>query len=142
MIGGLVATAVLSVIIVIESAMELTPKLDVISMLSGMMGGGPTLGWMAHLLIGVVIWGGLFSVLEPQLAGSSLWLKGVILGAGAWLLVMILVMPMADTDILGMQLGMVAPIMTLLLHVIYGAVLGGEYAVFQLPRHSQQLAHW
>ena len=49
--------------------------------------------------------------------GSSLWLKGVIFGIGAWVLMMVAVMPMAGTGFFGMKFGMVAPIMTLVLHV-------------------------
>lgn len=141
-IAGFVATLVLSVIMVIKSAMGLMPELDLISTLSSMMGGSPMLGWIVHLLIGVVIWGGLFAVLEPKLPGSSLWFEGVIFGVGAWLLIMIVVMPLAGIGFFGMHLGILVPIMTLMMHMIYGAVLGGVYTEFQLPRHSQQLAQW
>jgi Family of unknown function (DUF6789) len=140
-VAGLAATVVLSVLMLMKSAMGLMPQLDVISMLSGMMGGGAALGWMAHILIGAVVWGGLFAVLEPKLPGGSLWLKGVIFGVGAWLLMMVVVMPMAGAGFFGMKLGMVAPIMTLMLHVIYGAVLGGVYAALQHRGRQQQLAH-
>ncbi len=85
--------------------------------------------------------GGLFALIEQYLPGSSLWAKGIVLAVGAWLAMMIAVMPMAGAGFFGMNLGMVAPIMTLMLHVIFGAVLGGTYAALQGREHLHQHAH-
>ncbi|HUX25588.1 MAG TPA: DUF6789 family protein [Burkholderiales bacterium] len=134
-IAGFVATVVLSLLMVMKSAMGLMPELDVISMLSTMMGSGLAMGWIAHFMIGTVIWGGLFALLAPSLPGGSLWLKGVMFGVGAWLLMMVAVMPMAGAGLFGMKFGMVAPVMTLVLHVIFGTVLGGVYAALQNRKH-------
>lgn len=41
---------------------------------------------------------------------------------------MVVVMPMAGAGLFGMKLGMAAPVMTLVLHMIFGGVLGGVYA--------------
>lgn len=141
MIAGFAATAVLSMLMLIKSAMGLMPKLDIISMLSGMMGSSLAMGWIAHIMIGTVIWGGLFALLEAKISGRSLWLRGVIFGVGAWLLMMLSIMPMAGAGVFGVNLGMVAPVMTLMLHVIYGAVLGGVYAALQSREHGLQYAH-
>jgi len=140
--AGLVATAVLSMLMVMKSAMGLMPTLDLISMLSGLMGCGPVRGWIADFTIGAFILGGIFALLEPNLPGGKLWLKGVLFGVGAWLAMMLAVMPMAGAGFFGMNLGMVAPVMTLVLHVIYGAVLGGVYAALQSRGRGHQHAHW
>ena len=129
--AGLVATAVLSMLLVMKSTMGLMPSLDIISMLSGLMGCGPVRGGIADFMIGAFILGGIFALLEPTLPGSKLWLKGVLFGVGAWLAMMLAVMPMAGAGFFGMNLGMAAPVMTLVLHVIYGAVLGGVYAALR-----------
>ena len=50
-------------------------------------------------------------------------------GIGAWLLMMIAVMPMAGAGPFGLKFGPMAPVMTLVLHAIFGAVLGGVYAL-------------
>jgi hypothetical protein len=42
----------------------------------------------------------------------------------AWLMMMLVVMPMAGAGLFGLNLGMAAPMMTLMLHAIFGAVLG------------------
>jgi hypothetical protein len=102
-------------------------------MLSGMakqmLGfGGMWLGWMVHFLIGTVLWGGLYALLYDKIPTSSPVGKAVMFAVGAWLLMMIMAMPMAGAGLFGLKLGMMAPIMTLILHVIWGLVLGGIFA--------------
>jgi len=140
-IAGFVATTVLSMLMLMKSAMGLMPELDVVAMLGSMTGTGPAMGWIAHFVIGSVVWGGLFAVLAPSLPGGSLWLKGIVFGIGAWLLMMVAVMPMAGAGLFGMGLGMAAPVMTLMLHVIYGAVLGGVYSALHGSARGHQHAH-
>ncbi len=62
-------------------------------------------------------------LLVPYLPGGSYMLKGMTFGVAAWLLMM--VMPMANVGLFGMM----APVMTLMLHLIFGAVLGAAYGM-------------
>jgi hypothetical protein len=135
MIAGFVATVVLSLLMMMKSAMGLMPELDIIAMLSYMMGSGRVMGWIALFMIGAVVFGGLFVLLAPNLPAVSLRLKGVLFGVGAWVLMMVAVMPMAGAGVFGMDFGMGAPITTLVLLVIYGAVLGGVYAEMRRRGH-------
>ncbi len=113
---------------VVKSMMGLMPELDVIAMLTGMIGAtSPAVGWVAHFAIGTIVWGGLFALLAEAMPGHAYWIRGIVFGIGAWLLMMILVMPIAGAGLFGLSLGIMAPVMTLVLHVIYGAVLGGVY---------------
>lgn len=132
--AGLVATLVLSALMVAKAAMGFMPQLDVIGMLSGMMGTSPAMGWVAHFVIGTVVWGLLFTAFFGA-APDGLWWRGIVVGIGAWLLMMVVVMPMAGAGFFGMGLGMMAPVMTLMLHVIFGGVLGGTYGA--LRGHSR-----
>jgi len=75
------------------------------------------------------VWGSLFPIFDAIVPGGSHWLKGTLFGIGAWLLMMILVMPMAGAGLFGMALGIMVPIATLVLHLIFGAVLGGTYGL-------------
>lgn len=130
MIAGFAATVVLSVIMVMKSAMGLMPELNVIAMLTQMVNASsPIVGWIIHFVIGTVVWGALFAWLDPSVPGQSHWLKGVVFGIAAWVLMMVIVMPMAGAGFFGMNLGMMAPVMTLVLHIIFGAVLGGVYGL-------------
>lgn len=141
MVAGFVATVVLSGLMVMKGMMGVMPELDVILMLSKMMGASsPIAGWLAHFAIGAFVWGGLFALLEPSLPGQSHWVRGVVFGIGAWILMMIAVMPMAGAGMFGMSLGMMAPVMTLGLHVIFGVVLGGTYGL-ERPTEVIQASH-
>jgi len=51
----------------------------------------------------------------------------MVFGVLAWGLMMVMVMPMAGAGFFGLSLGMMAPVMTLMLHLVYGAVLGSVY---------------
>ena len=132
-VSGFVATVVLSIMMVIKAAAGLMPHLNVIAMLAGMahqkfgMPASPLVGWVLHLFIGTVVWGLAFAALYKVIPGTKPWLKGVLFAIGAWLLMMIGPMPMAGAGLFGLKLGMPAPIMTLVLHILYGVVLGLVY---------------
>jgi hypothetical protein len=126
--AGFVATIVLSLLMIVKTMMGIRPELDVAAMLSGMIGAPIAAGWVAHFVIGTVIWGAGFAILYKMIPGGSSVIKGIVFGIAAWLLMMFLVMPMAGAGLFGMSLGVMAPVMTLVLHVIFGAVLGGVYA--------------
>ena len=111
-----------------KSAMGLMPELNMAAMLTRMMGASSTLvGWAVHFMIGTVVWGALFVALNKSIPGGSQLLSGVVFGIGAWVLMIMMAMPMAGAGLFGTNLGMMAPIMTLVLHIIFGAVLGGVY---------------
>lgn len=140
MVGGFVATVVLSAIMIAKNMIGLMPQLDVIAMLSNMLGVGTGGAWLVHFFIGTILWGGLFALIDPQLPAQSHWAKGTWFGAGAWLLMMIIVMPMAGAGFFGMDIDIMAPVMTLLLHLIFGAVMGATYAglLRQEPQYHEQ----
>ena len=130
MAGGFAATVVLSALMVMKDAMGLMPALNVVTMLSGMahsMMGLPdvlAVGWLLHFMIGTVLWGMLFAAAYGWLPGQGAVAKGLWFSVWAWLMMMLLAMPMAGGGLFGLRLGMMAPVMTLMLHLIWGAVLG------------------
>jgi uncharacterized membrane protein YagU involved in acid resistance len=142
MLAGFIATIVLSALMILKTMIGLMPELDVAEMLGAMMKAGSAAGWLAHFVIGTIAWGGLFALLEHRIPGHRIWLKGVEFGLGAWLLMMVLVMPMAGKGLFGLDLGLMAPIMTLTLHVVYGAVLGASYAASDPDHARMSFARW
>lgn len=127
-VAGFVATIVLSALMVMKAMMGMMPELDVIRMLTHMAGAQSVLvGWGMHFVIGSIIWGGLFALLQNRIPGGSPLFRGILFGIGAWLLMMLMVMPMAGAGLFGIRFGMAAPVMTLLLHIIYGATLGAVF---------------
>jgi hypothetical protein len=128
--AGFVATIVLSVLMVVKQMMGLMPQLNPVEMNTQMMGAqAPLVGWFVHFLIGTVLWGILYAWIAPRLPGAH-WFRGVLFATGAWLVMMIVLMPMAGAGLFGLKLGLMAPIATLILHWVYGAVLGGLYGAW------------
>lgn len=134
-LAGFAATVVLSVLMVAKGMMGVMPELDVAAMLAAMIGAPNIVGWIGHFIIGTVAWGGGFAVLYDMIPSGSAVMKGIVFGIAAWLSMMIMVMPMAGADFFGMNFGMMAPVMTLVLHIIFGAVLGKVYTA--LPATAQ-----
>lgn len=127
LLAGFVATVVLSAMMIAKGMMGMLPELNVAAMIANMMGVSVGVGWIVHFMIGTIAWGAGFAALNAMLPGSSVVVKGIVFGTAAWLGMMILVMPMAGIGLFGMELGIMAPIMTLVLHIIFGAVLGVVY---------------
>lgn len=126
-IAGLVATIVLSVLMVLKGMMGIMPELNVIAMLAGQMGGSTMMGWVAHFVVGAIIYGLAFANLRGMLPGGSNLVKGIVLGIIGWLMMMVVVMPMMGAGMFAMNMGMMATVATLMLHIIFGLVLGLAY---------------
>lgn len=125
-LGGLAGTAVMSALMLMKSAMGVMPQMDIIRMLSAMMGVSAAIAWVIHFMIGG-IWGVLFALSYRAIPGGGSVVKGMLFGVGAWLLMMIMVMPMAGAGFFGMKMGIMAPVMALMMHIIFGAVMGLVY---------------
>jgi len=129
MLASLVGTIVLSAIMVMKQMAGMVPQMnpiaDLVGIANSLLGvpAVPLVGWVLHFAIGVFVWGILFAVLHPTIPGSNL-IKGLIFGIGAWLLMMCIFLPMAGQGFFGTNVGMIIPVMALLLHLVYGAVLG------------------
>lgn len=127
MMAGLIATLVLSALMVVKAMMGVMPGLDLPAMMASMMGmpGTPIVGWLAHFMIGIVLFGVAIVLSTPLLPGVRPIARGVIVGLSGWLVMML--MPMAGVGMFGMHFGIMAPMMTFVLHLIFGAVLGWYY---------------
>jgi len=132
--AGFVATVVLSAMMIAKGMMGVMPELDVIAMLSTMMGAPAVMGWLGHLMIGTLAWGGGFALLYGLIPGGTALIKGIVFGVAAWLGMMVMVMPMAGAGFFGMTFGIMAPMMTLVLHVVFGAVLGTVFHMLVEPK--------
>lgn len=124
LIGGFVGSAVLAVMFVLKGMMGITPNLDIIKMLSAMMGMSAMMAWVAHFMIGTIVWGGIFAVANSAIPGGSQTGKGVVVGLAAWLMMEVIVMPMAGGGFFGLNFGMMGVAMPLVLHILFGGVMG------------------
>lgn len=137
LVAGLIATVVLSVLMLIKSAAGMLPGVNAIAMLANLgnqylgLAPSPGLGWTLHFLIGTVLWGLLFAAIRPALPGGGDIGRGIVFSIGAWVLMMLIPMPLAGAGWFGLKIGIAAPIATLVLHIIFGAVLGAAYSRLQ-----------
>ncbi|MEP7136262.1 MAG: DUF6789 family protein [Chloroflexota bacterium] len=85
-IAGVVASLVFSVVLAMAPKMGM-PKMDIVSLLGSMFGKpNQALGWMMHLMMGVVF-ALIYAFLWSLGIGAATWLFGLIFGAVQWLVV-------------------------------------------------------
>lgn len=104
MAAGLIATAVLSILMFFKAMMGVMPALDIPNMSAGMMGmsGNTLVGWLIHLMIGIVHYGAEIAVIDSRLPENSSVAHGMITGVigCGWLVMMVTLMPMAGAGLL------------------------------------------
>jgi len=133
LIAGFIATVALSIFMIAKGAMGLMPQLNPIEDIVHVAQVVTSLnlplpfGWVGHFFLGTVIWGLIYAALHASVPGAPV-VKGLIFGALAWLAMMILFMPLAGHGLFALSLGPQAAVATLVLHLVYGAVLGVVYA--------------
>ena len=137
-VAGFLGTAVMSLFMFMKSMMGLFPELDPIGMLADRFGGPLVLGWVIHFMIGTIAWGGGFAIIYNFLPSNSSVIKGIIFGLLAWIAMMVVVMPMEGNGLfgLGLGIGILAPVMTMMLHVIFGAVMGFVFGKQTAPEET------
>lgn len=92
-------------------------------------------------LIAGLIWALIYArFVEPMLSGSGWW-RGLVFSIAPWLLSLIVFLPLVGAGFLGLSLdaGPLPAIGNLVLHLIYGAVLGGIYALSDLSAVDEGL---
>jgi len=133
LIAGFAATVVLSMFMIAKGMMGVMPQLnpieDIVRVTQGLTGLSlpPPFGWVGHFVLGTVLWGFLYAALQARVPGTPV-VKGLIFGVAAWLVMMIVFMPLSGHGMFAMSLGPQAAMATLVLHLIFGAVLGLVYA--------------
>jgi len=124
--AGFLATVVLSILMLGKHAVGVMPELDPIQMITQILGAStPLVGWVVHFAIGA-IWGIAFAM-SYQLFPGPFWVKGMLFSIAPWLIMMVAMMPMAGAGMFGVGLGVGAPVLTLMLHLVFGAALGAVY---------------
>lgn len=127
-VAGFIATTIISSFMVLKEVARVLYGLDLVGLLSGLFGAPEWAGWVLHYIIGSVVWGGLFAALAPRLPGSTCVVRGIVFAFGAWLVMQLVVLPLAGANFFGIKYTFWAPAVTLALYLIYGVVLGGTFA--------------
>jgi uncharacterized protein DUF6789 len=139
--AGLVATVVLSLVLLALQSLDLTPRLNLMVVLANALGyHSVAAGWCANFIVGVLLWGPLFAWLDRYTFFDH-WMNGLLFASIIWAGVMLFVMPAAGQGLFGLNLGLEIPSVTLILHWIYGAALGAAYGVAQRPAVTRQVSN-
>jgi len=119
--GGVLGTLVMTMVGVYVAPMMGMPAMNPADMLADPMGGSAVLGWMGHLMIGIVLAILYVTLALTRLPGPAA-IRGALYSLAPWLMAQVVVMPM------GMGLfssSMVMAAGSLIGHLVYGAILGG-----------------
>lgn len=126
-VAGIIGTTAMTALALMGPLMGM-PEMKTGEMLAAFMGIPPTIGWIAHFMIGsilAVLYGVVFSKIIP---GTSL-LKGAVYGVMPWLVLQVMLSPMMGSGFFSLR----TPSPTLFLlgslmgHIMYGAVVGAVY---------------
>jgi hypothetical protein len=101
----------------------------------------PVAGLLFHFFVGTLLWGSVFGFVHDYLFGPS-WLRGVVFASAAALIVMFAIAPLTGSGFLCLKLGLFAPVVVVLFHLAYGAILGGIYGkLIDTDEARDHLAH-
>ena len=132
-VAGFVACVTLTLLLYFKGRIGVMPDLNMISTLASMAHqlvhtpDTRTAGHLLHFIIGTLVWGTGFQLLNRRLPGSRQVLKGLLFALGMWLVLMLTVMPLTGAGVFALKLpGMT--LISLMLHLIFGAVLGLMYS--------------
>jgi hypothetical protein len=103
------------------------PQIDIVRLLTTLGTLTTASAWMDHFIVGTVVWGLLFAAVDATTTRPALWVKGLIFGGFAWLMMLVTFMPLAGAGFLGSKIETTALAGLLFLHLIYGIALGATY---------------
>lgn len=134
-LAGIVATIVLSALMVANAVWDVVPALDLIGFVAGALAtiglpDGATAAWITHVVIGVLVYGLAFTALEPILPGNAFF-EGIAFGLIVWLVMMLVLMPLSGHALFARDLGQPVILGTLVLGLVYGVVLGLTYGALE-----------
>jgi len=128
-VAGFVASLVLAGVFYFKSSYDLMPELNIIRLLANFGSLGEASAWADHFIVGSLIWGLTFGAGASLTTHPPAWIKGIIFGMFAWLLTMVTFLPVAGSGFFGLKVGPAVPLGMLILHLIFGLVLGTTYGL-------------
>lgn len=124
-LGGVAGTIVMTGTLRFIAPMMLDRPMDIAAMIANMMGASWTLGLVAHLINGIVIFPLAYALVAYRVLPGPPIVRGILWGVFLWLAAESIVMPMAGAGFFSSQIGGVkAASAALAGHVMYGALLG------------------
>lgn len=123
MLGGFLGTLAMTAMMYLVAPM-MGLRMDIAAMLGTMLGNNWWAGMTLHFVNGTIIFPLIYAfVLYERLPGGPT-AKGTLWGVGLWLIAQAVVMPMMGAGFFSLAMGVMAPIGSLVGHLLYGSILG------------------
>ncbi len=98
--------------------------MDIAAMLGNMLGGW-TMGMIAHLIMGIIVFPMIYVLVIYHFVPGPPLVRGLVYGVLLWVAAVVVVMPIAGAGVLMSNVGgMMALIASLIGHLVYGGLLG------------------
>ncbi|MFV2038545.1 MAG: DUF6789 family protein [Paracoccaceae bacterium] len=122
--GGIAGTAVMTMMTLWVAPAITGFPMDIAALLQTMVG-SYGMGWIAHLMMGIIIFPVAYAlVIYGFLPGSPVG-RGLLFGGILWVLAAVMVMPLAGAGFLMSNIGGFLALMASLMgHLVYGGLLG------------------
>ena len=129
LMSGFIATFAASAMMQMNKDIGDIPSLHIARSLSNLIGDAGRLlpGWIAHFVLGTFVFSLIYALIERRLPVRSPALKGLLFGMLLWLGMMAVFMPLTGAGFFAIDRGVVLPVATLVLNLVYGVVLGSLY---------------
>ena len=121
-LGGFVGTPAMSALMYTVAPL-IGVRVDIADVLGTMLGGW-TLGMIAHMINGWILFPLLYVLVAAHFLLGPPVGKGLAFGGSLWLVSQFVVMPMMGAGVFSRHLGPMAALASLLGHLVYGALLG------------------
>ena len=123
LLGGFAGTVAMTAMMYVVAPM-MGLNMDIAQMLGSMLGGSWAAGMLMHFVNGTLIFPLLYAfVLVRWLPGGPA-AQGITWGVVLWLIAQTMVMPMMGAGFFSLGMGVMAPVGSLIGHVLYGGILG------------------
>jgi hypothetical protein len=128
-LSGFVATYVIVSMLAMNNALKSIPEVHVARTLADILGQAdrPAVGWIALMIAGVFVVGGLYAAYADRLPLRKPLARGLALGMVSWLFMMLVFMPLGGAGLFGLGRSPVVPLVTLVLNLVYWVVLAVMY---------------
>jgi len=122
-LGGVLGTLAMTAVGLWVAPVMGMPPMNPAQMLAGAMGGSLVLGWMGHLMIGMIL-AVIYALVAPYLPGVPA-VRGALYSIAPFLMAQLAVMPMMGMPVFSGSTAVALG--SLVGHLVYGAVIGWVY---------------
>jgi hypothetical protein len=136
--AGFVATIVIGAMLLMNNAVHGVQNVGIGKLLAALLGEPDHVfyGWLAFLVLGIFICSNLYAFLAPKIPIRSFLVNGLLFALVCWLILMIVLWPLAGAAPFLLDRGHVQAAATLVLSLVYWLVFSAIYRWLWTPAKS------